>query len=195
MSSRPAERAPAYSFASYSYMGTLPTLICFSVAMTALKFGEAWIFLVGSAAGTFTTVCFLYVIFRFPKFLEYVKAGGAEADVIVRLATFYELNCIRVAFRFIFSLPLLIIALDAIRGPYPIVGNAFATDFLLMMAGIGSFISSGITLLVDHTSPALIHRHEYAESADFSMSYESDAEIAARSQEIGFHVQFWYQVR
>ncbi|RXW25568.1 hypothetical protein EST38_g254 [Candolleomyces aberdarensis] len=233
----------------------------------------AWIFLVGSAAGTFTTVCFLYVIFRFPKFLEYVKAGGAEADVIVRLATFYELNCIRVAFRFIFSLPLLIIALDAIRGPYPIVGNAFASDFLLMMAGIGSFISSGITLLIffprsithesgyrikvisphssttppsvvspeyyhdhhqsylpnssnpisalenpaspsstarmnsfrypqdphrlrhsDHTSPALIHRHEYAESADFSMSYESDAEIAARSQEIGFYVQFWCQV-
>jgi hypothetical protein len=52
----------------------------------------AWIFLVGSAAGTFTTVCFLYVIFRFPKFLDYVKAGGADADVVVRLSTFYELN-------------------------------------------------------------------------------------------------------
>lgn len=49
-------------------------------------------FLVGSTAGIATTVCFLYVIFRFPPFLEYVKAGGADADVVVRLTTFYEFN-------------------------------------------------------------------------------------------------------
>ncbi|TEB38185.1 hypothetical protein FA13DRAFT_1785999 [Coprinellus micaceus] len=108
----------------------------------------AYIFLVGSTAGITTTVCFLYVIFRFPAFLDYVKAGGADPDVIVRLATFYELNCIRVVFRFIFSVPLLIIGVDALGGPYPVVGSPFALDFLLMVAGIGSFISSGITLLI-----------------------------------------------
>ena len=46
----------------------------------------------GASAGTFTTICFLYVLFRFPRFILYVKDGGAEPDVVVRLATFYSLN-------------------------------------------------------------------------------------------------------
>lgn len=53
---------------------------------------QAWIFLVGSSAGTSTTVAFLYILFRFPGFIHYVKEGGAEPDVVVRLATFYHLN-------------------------------------------------------------------------------------------------------
>ncbi|KAG2015497.1 hypothetical protein CC2G_008765 [Coprinopsis cinerea AmutBmut pab1-1] len=112
-----------------------------------LNTGLAWIFLAGSSAGTSTTICFLYVLFRFPRFLEHVKAEGADPDVVVRLTTFYQLNCIRVVFRFFFTLPLLIAA-DSISGPYPIVGNAFSLDFLLMVGGIGCFISSGITLLI-----------------------------------------------
>ncbi|KAF8963619.1 hypothetical protein BDZ97DRAFT_984668 [Flammula alnicola] len=109
---------------------------------------QAWIFLAGASAGTSTTVAFLYVLARFPGFILYVKDGGAEPDVVVRLATFYNLNRIRVMFRFLFTVPLLMIAIDALRGPYPIVGNPFALDFLLMIGGIGCFISSGITLLI-----------------------------------------------
>ncbi|KAG5636423.1 hypothetical protein H0H81_008133 [Sphagnurus paluster] len=52
----------------------------------------AYIFLVGSAAGTSTTLCFSYVLLRFPWFIRHVKAEGAEPDVVVRLATFYQLN-------------------------------------------------------------------------------------------------------
>ncbi|KJA28099.1 hypothetical protein HYPSUDRAFT_97301, partial [Hypholoma sublateritium FD-334 SS-4] len=101
-----------------------------------------WIFLAGASAGTTTTVCFLYVLARFPGFILYVKDGGAEPDVVVRLATFYQLNRIRVIFRFMFTVPLLMIGIDALSGPYPII------DFLLMMGGIGCFISSAITLLI-----------------------------------------------
>ncbi|KAJ6593197.1 hypothetical protein B0H19DRAFT_1089364 [Mycena capillaripes] len=53
---------------------------------------EAWIFVAGASAGTFTTVCFLYVLANFPGFIRSVKAEGAEPDVVVRLSTFYQLN-------------------------------------------------------------------------------------------------------
>jgi len=53
---------------------------------------QTWIFLAGASAGTSTTVAFLYVLARFPGFIQHVKDGGAEPDVVVRLATFYSLN-------------------------------------------------------------------------------------------------------
>jgi len=110
---------------------------------------QAWIFLAGSSAGTFTTVCFLYVLANFPGFIRSVKAEGAEPDVVVRLATFYNLNCIRVVFRFLFTAPLLVLALDGlVDKSFLVVGSAFWSDILLMMGGIGCFISSAITMLV-----------------------------------------------
>ncbi|KAJ7251172.1 hypothetical protein B0H12DRAFT_1185515 [Mycena haematopus] len=103
----------------------------------------AWIFVAGSSAGTFTTVCFLYVLANFPGFIRSVKAEGAEPDVVVRLATFYHLNATEVAQRFVFTVPLLILGLDAL------VDKSFlVVDILLMMGGIGCFISSAITMLV-----------------------------------------------
>ena len=53
---------------------------------------QAWIFVVGSSASTSTTIAFLYIIFRFPVFIQQVKLGGAAPDVVVRLAIFYSLN-------------------------------------------------------------------------------------------------------
>lgn len=71
-----------------------------------------------------------------------MKTGGAEPDVVVRLSTFYQLNVranihpilpngnevtfvqrIRVMFRFLFTVPLLIIAVDGIHLPFSIVTN------------------------------------------------------------------------
>lgn len=107
----------------------------------------AWNFLAGASAGTITTIFFLYVLARFPGFIVYVKEGGAEPDVVVRLATFYQLNVskfylvqtehriqkcwlpvarfqrIRVMFRFLFTIPLLMIGIDALNEPYPIIAN------------------------------------------------------------------------
>lgn len=57
---------------------------------------QAWLFLVGSSASTATTLCFLYVLARFPIFIHHVKEEGADPDVVVRLTTFYNLNASRV---------------------------------------------------------------------------------------------------
>ncbi|KAJ7188995.1 hypothetical protein C8R46DRAFT_1056360 [Mycena filopes] len=109
----------------------------------------AWIFVAGSSAGTLTTVCFLYVLGNFPGFIRSVKAEGAEPDVVVRLATFYHLNCIRVVFRFLFTVPLLVLGLDGlVDKSHVVVASNFWSDILLMMGGIGCFISSAITMLV-----------------------------------------------
>lgn len=108
----------------------------------------AWIFLAGSSAGSFTTLCFIYVLARFPSFIRHVKSEGAEPDVVVRLTTFYQLNLLRVVFRVCFNLPLLVSGLDGVRGSHSIVMNFFWGDFLLMIGGIGCFVSSAITLLI-----------------------------------------------
>ncbi|OSC96164.1 hypothetical protein PYCCODRAFT_297874 [Trametes coccinea BRFM310] len=48
-----------------------------------------------------------------------------------------------------FTLPLLVLALDGIIGvSHPVNRNLFLTDFFIMIAGIGCFVSSMITLLI-----------------------------------------------
>ncbi|KAI0785750.1 hypothetical protein C8Q75DRAFT_308037 [Abortiporus biennis] len=135
------------------YLGSMVSII--GMPLTALitrrniDTCDAYIFLVGSAGSTTTTICFLYVLWRFPAFIKHVKTEGADPSVVVRLATFYQLNLARVAFRFLFTIPLLVVALDGIiAGPHPIAHNSFWADFLLMLAGIGCFASSAITLLI-----------------------------------------------
>ncbi|KAF7294047.1 hypothetical protein MKEN_01451100 [Mycena kentingensis (nom. inval.)] len=110
---------------------------------------EAWIFAAGASAGTFTTVCFLYVLWNFPRFIRSVKKEGAVPDVVVRLTTFYHFNCIRVVFRFFFTVPLLTLAIDALADDsYRVVRSPFWSDIFLMTGGIGCFISSAITMLI-----------------------------------------------
>ncbi|KAF9529757.1 hypothetical protein CPB83DRAFT_753202, partial [Crepidotus variabilis] len=118
------------------------------IARNSIETTQAWIFLVGSSANTLTTIAFIYVLLRFPAFLQQVKDGGADPDVVVRLATFFNMNRIRVVFRFLFTIPLLLVAGDAIMAPFPIIGTPIATDFLLMTGAIGCFVSSAITLLI-----------------------------------------------
>ncbi|KAF8627650.1 hypothetical protein AX15_004343 [Amanita polypyramis BW_CC] len=119
------------------------------LARTDLGTTQAWILLVGSSASTCTTICFFYVLARFPQFIQQVKAEGAQPTVVVRLATFYQLNQIRVVFRFIFTIPLLIIAADdpLYLGPLKI-NWVVGTDLLLMLGAFGCIVSSGITLFV-----------------------------------------------
>ncbi|TRM68895.1 hypothetical protein BD626DRAFT_2329 [Schizophyllum amplum] len=109
----------------------------------------AWIFLVGSVAGTVTTVWFLYVIGKFPAFIAQVKAGGAEPSVVVRLFRFYQLHMCRVVLRFFFTVPLIVLAADALAmGNHPVNRDPFWADLLLLVSGIGCFSSSALTLLI-----------------------------------------------
>ncbi|CCM01022.1 uncharacterized protein FIBRA_03070 [Fibroporia radiculosa] len=110
---------------------------------------DAYIFLSGSAGSLCTTVVFLYVLWWFPNFIRHVKSEGADPSVVVRLATFLQLNLARVVFRFLFTIPLLMLALDGIIGhSHPLNANMFSADFLFMIGGIGCFVSSAITLLI-----------------------------------------------
>ncbi|EIW80499.1 hypothetical protein CONPUDRAFT_125283 [Coniophora puteana RWD-64-598 SS2] len=133
-------------------LGTITAVL--GLPLTALitrreqALSQAWIFLVGSSASTFTTVLFLWVLWKFPRFIRRVKDDGGEPAVVLRLVGFYQLNCARIIFRFMFSLPLFIISLDGVADIRKILWNPFSSDFLLMIAGIGCFVSSAITLLV-----------------------------------------------
>ncbi|KIM31317.1 hypothetical protein M408DRAFT_257396 [Serendipita vermifera MAFF 305830] len=110
---------------------------------------EAWTFFAGGVGSLLITLWFLVVLAKFPRFLKRVKNEGAEADVVVRLTTFDELNRIRVGFRFFFAAPLLVLAVDGVLpGGRPINNNAFWTDLLSMIAGISCVTSSILTLLV-----------------------------------------------
>ncbi|KAG8791896.1 hypothetical protein FRC17_008695, partial [Serendipita sp. 399] len=110
---------------------------------------ESWTFFAGGVGSLLITLWFLVVLFKFPKFLRRVRNEGAEADVVVRLTTFDELNRIRVGFRFFFAGPLLILAVDGILpGYHPINTNQFWTDLLSMVGGIGCIVSSILTLLI-----------------------------------------------
>ncbi len=121
---------------------------------------------------------------RFPTFIKHVKAGGAEPDVVVRLATFYQLNVcsifyavgiwkvtlfqrIRVMFRFLFTVPLLIIAIDCIRVPISIVTNSYgflgfskiSTDLNFQLC-IGFFTYDGwywlLCVICDYSTRTLV---------------------------------------
>ncbi|KAJ3478746.1 hypothetical protein NLI96_g9553 [Meripilus lineatus] len=70
-------------------------------------------------------------------------------SLIGRLIGLRRIQLFRVVFRFLFTLPLLILALDGIvEGSHPVNRSLFWTDFLVMIAGIGCFVSTTITLLI-----------------------------------------------
>ncbi|KAF9505903.1 hypothetical protein BS47DRAFT_1431394 [Hydnum rufescens UP504] len=111
---------------------------------------ESWLFFVGSMFDLLITLASLKVLWQFPRFLVLVRNQGADPETMVRLETYSQLNSIRVLFRFLFVIPLFILAVDGIRPGHTHTVNQhmFATDFLAMIAGIGCFVSSMLTLLV-----------------------------------------------
>lgn len=110
---------------------------------------DAWVILAGSLGSTVTTIAFLYVLWKFPAFLRNVIGEGIGPSVIVRLVTFYRLNLARVAFRLLFSLPFVIVSIDALKkGGHPVNEHLFWDDFLFMVGATGCFFSSGLTLFI-----------------------------------------------
>jgi len=69
-------------------------------------------------------------------------------STIVKLTKFSELNTIRVVFRFLFTVPIVILGVDGVRPHIHINENLFATDFLVMISAIGCVVSSAITLVI-----------------------------------------------
>ncbi|KAA1477527.1 hypothetical protein DENSPDRAFT_589396 [Dentipellis sp. KUC8613] len=109
---------------------------------------EAYTFLAGSLGSLSLTIWFIPVLWSFPTFLRKMRVDGVDLGTIVRLTKFHELNTIRVAFRFLFAAPLLIMAVDGVRPHQHINDNMFGTDLLAMLAGFGVCVSSALTLVI-----------------------------------------------
>ncbi|KAG9050027.1 hypothetical protein FS837_008007 [Tulasnella sp. UAMH 9824] len=109
---------------------------------------EAYIALVGSIGSTLITVAFFKVLWIFPGFLDKIRTEGAGQEVVTRLVTFHKLNMIRVAFRLLFTLPLMVLGLDGIRPHNPVNESAFWVDLLAVSGGIGCIVSSILTLII-----------------------------------------------
>ncbi|KAG6889245.1 hypothetical protein C0995_002457 [Termitomyces sp. Mi166 len=84
----------------------------------------------------------------FPSFLCNLRNEDVDKNTIVRLTKLSELNMIRVFFRFLFTVPFLILSIDGIQPHHHINENMLWTDFLAMMGGFGCSISSAITLVI-----------------------------------------------
>lgn len=109
---------------------------------------EAYTFLAGSLGSLSLTIWFLPILWTFPTFLESLKQADVDMNTMVRLTKFHELNCIRVFFRFLFTVPFVILGIDGVRPHQHINDKMFPTDLLGMIAGIGCVVSSGITLII-----------------------------------------------
>ncbi|EPT00440.1 hypothetical protein FOMPIDRAFT_1023814 [Fomitopsis schrenkii] len=105
-------------------------------------------FLAGSISDLILNLNFLSVLFKFPRFLRDLKSEGVDMGTIVRLTAFHELNYIRILFRFLFAVPLLILGADGITTTLTVNMNMFASEFLAFLGGIGCMVSTALTLVV-----------------------------------------------
>ncbi|KAJ4470203.1 hypothetical protein J3R30DRAFT_3382377 [Lentinula aciculospora] len=109
---------------------------------------EAIIFLAGSLGSLIPTILFMPILRKFPLLLDNLTAEGVDNPTIIRLTKFHELNTIRVIFRYLFTVPLLILGIDGVCSQPRINGSAFWTDLFAFTAAIGCTASSGITLVI-----------------------------------------------
>ncbi|KAG7091317.1 hypothetical protein E1B28_010361 [Marasmius oreades] len=109
---------------------------------------EAYTFLAGSLGSLSLTIAFLPVLSIFPRFLLSLKSEGVDVTTIVRLTKFHELNTIRVVFRFLFTVPFVILGIDGSRPHQHINESMLWTDLLTMIGALGCIVSSGITLTI-----------------------------------------------
>ncbi|EGO26162.1 hypothetical protein SERLADRAFT_407050 [Serpula lacrymans var. lacrymans S7.9] len=109
---------------------------------------EAYTFLAGSLGSLSLTIWFLPILWTFPVFLRSLRNEHVDINTIVRLTKFHELNCIRVVFRFLFTVPFVILGIDGVRPHQHINDKMFPVDLLAMIAAVGCTVSSGITLVI-----------------------------------------------
>lgn len=109
---------------------------------------EGAMFLSGALGGLILTIWFVPILWVFPKFLDGLKREGVDMNTLIKLTTFYELNTIRVIFRFLMVIPLLILGFDGVTPHHHVNSSSFWTELLPIISSIGCVVSSGITLVI-----------------------------------------------
>ncbi|KIY66962.1 hypothetical protein CYLTODRAFT_422976 [Cylindrobasidium torrendii FP15055 ss-10] len=109
---------------------------------------EACTFLAGGLGSLVITIWFLPVLWSFNSFLRTLKAEGVDKSTIVKLTKFHELNGIRIFFRFIFTIPLVMLGADGITSHPRINTHQVAVELLTILAALACGASSAITLVI-----------------------------------------------
>ncbi|KAG6878290.1 hypothetical protein C0992_008297, partial [Termitomyces sp. T32_za158] len=99
-------------------------------------------------AGSILAITYMPIVAVLTRSDPLKRREGVERNIIVRLTKFSELNTIRVLFRFLFTVPPLILGIDGMRPHHHVNESMFWTDILVMLAGLGCVISSSITLVI-----------------------------------------------
>ncbi|KAI8978336.1 hypothetical protein BD414DRAFT_422156 [Trametes punicea] len=146
---------------------------------------EAFTFLAGSLGSLSLTLWFLPILWTFPAFLKSLKENCVDMRTIVRLTTFHELNCLRVFFRLVFVLPLMVLAVDGIRPHQHINESLFWTEFLTSIAAVGCMISSAITLVIFF--PRSVESEVQSRYATKEKSLSRQSRHARRDSELSEH--------
>ncbi|KAG5351359.1 hypothetical protein C0989_006875 [Termitomyces sp. Mn162] len=147
---------------TYSYLLTIPLIASYPIGLSAIKYYEGFVALpvygiipkpielwrpLSRRFNLPLTLClsvgWSLEMLMFPSFLRNLRKEGVDTNTIVRLTKFSELNMIRIFFRFLFTVPLLILGIDGARPHHHINEN-----LLVMVAGFGCAISSAITLVI-----------------------------------------------
>ncbi|KAI0343625.1 hypothetical protein BDW22DRAFT_1356095 [Trametopsis cervina] len=138
---------------------------------------EAWTFLAGSLGDFSLTLWFMPVLWSFPSFLDSMRAEGVDLPTLLRLTRFHELNMVRIVFRFMFVIPLMILGIDGVRPHQHINDSNFWTELLAIVGGIGTIVSSAITLVIFFPRSA---ENEY--NMKQARSFQKQSQAHARSQ-------------
>ncbi|KAK0206521.1 hypothetical protein DFS33DRAFT_1315178 [Desarmillaria ectypa] len=109
---------------------------------------ESYTFLSGGIGSLSLTIWFSPILWSFKSFLSTLKQEGVDNSTVLRLTKFHELNMIRVLFRYMFTVPLVILGADGLTPHTEINENAFATDLLALLSAFGCIVSSGLTLVI-----------------------------------------------
>ncbi|KAF9649491.1 hypothetical protein BDM02DRAFT_3083778, partial [Thelephora ganbajun] len=110
---------------------------------------EAYTFLAGSIGSLALTLSFVPILYSFPGFLRDLVRQGVDNATVIRLRKFHELNQLRIVFRLLFVVPLVILGIDGTKPHgHPINESVVLTDIFGMVSAFGCLVSSAITLLI-----------------------------------------------
>lgn len=109
---------------------------------------EAATFMAGSLGSLIHTLWFIPILWSFPKFLDTLEKQGVDEKTIIRLTRVSEMNLIRLIFRLLYLVPIVIVSSDGLRHHKHINENMFATDLLAIIAGLGCSVQSAITVVI-----------------------------------------------
>ncbi|GAA5989556.1 hypothetical protein JCM11641_004596 [Rhodosporidiobolus odoratus] len=154
-------------FRSYGFKATIVSAVAFPVLFTSLQVYFAYYYTSTNVAtsqvymteGVITFAMSTVIILqnatfsfwinpRFPQFLRQLEEKGATPDLLRRFATFDMLNRLRVVARWLFGVPLFILAVDSLFGSNKLNMIPWLVDVFIFVSYPGLLCGSILTLVI-----------------------------------------------